>query len=190
MALDERHRLHRQSEPAEPELILLPVTCASGEELKLLAHDLSLSGIKTTIAQTQNIDPAAYAPSRGQYRGDMLLDQARRTISGRVLAVTDADLYVPDLNFIFGMADLPGRAAVVSLHRLRLGAGTALLRERLLKEALHEIGHTFGLAHCFDKQCVMSFSNSLSDADRKTRRFCSACQEKLTIRVAGAARGI
>jgi hypothetical protein len=100
--------LPRQSEPAKPELILLPVTCASGEELKLLAHDLSLSGIKTTIAQNQNIDPAAYTASRGQYRGDMLLDQARQTVGGRVLVVTDADLYVPDPNFIFGMADPSG----------------------------------------------------------------------------------
>jgi archaemetzincin len=190
MTLAETYRLRSRSDPAEPRLVLLPVSCASGEELESLAHDLSRSGIKTTTAPNQNLDPTACTPSRGQYRADMLLDQAHRTVGGRVLAVTDADLYVQDLNFVFGMADLPGRAAVVSLHRLRLGADAALLRERLLKEALHEIGHTFGLPHCSDMRCVMSFSNSLSDADRKSRRFCPSCQKKLTIGVATAARGI
>lgn len=167
-------------------LALLPVGCASGQELVFLAHDLARSGVVTTIAPSQSLDPGAYTPSRGQYRADMLLEQARRAIDGRVLAVTDADLYVSDLNFVFGVAELPGRAAVVSLHRLRSGANARLLRERLLKEALHEIGHTFGLRHCFDTRCVMSFSNSLSDADRKSERFCPSCREKLTNRVGSA----
>jgi archaemetzincin len=188
MTLSETSGLPFHFDPADPGLVLLPVGCASREELEFLARELSTSGIKTRIAPSQKLDSAAYTPSRGQYRAAMLLDQARRAVGGRVLAVTDADLYIPDLNFVFGVADLPGRAAVVSLHRLRVGAGAALLRERLLKEALHEIGHTFGLPHCFDTQCVMSFSNSLSNADRKSRRFCPSCREKLTNRIANAVR--
>jgi archaemetzincin len=188
MTLDEDHRLARRTEQGEARLALLPIGYPSADGLGFLAHDLSLSGIKTTLAQNQDIESAAYTPSRGQYRADVLLDQARRAVSGRVLAVTDADLYVPDLNFVFGMADHSHRAAV-SMHRLRLGAGAALLRARLFKEALHEIGHTFGLAHCFDTRCVMSFSNSLSEVDRKSRQFCRTCREKLAVRMANAARG-
>jgi archaemetzincin len=81
---------------------------------------------------------------------------------------------------VFGSAG--GRAAVVSIRRLRSGADAALLEQRLLKEAWHELGHTFGLGHCEDPHCVMSFSNSLADTDRKSSQFCNACQAKLNRR--------
>ena len=184
----ERYCFNSRAGSAELALTLLPLSCGSEDALKFLARDLSLSGIEAVLAPSQNVDPAAFTPSRGQYRADILLNQARRTVGGRVLAVTDADLYVPGLNFVFGMANHPGGAAVVSLNRLRLAASARLLRERLLKEALHELGHTFGIGHCFDTQCVMSFSTSLSDVDCKTERFCPACGEKLTDQ--GPKRGV
>jgi archaemetzincin len=182
VADEQRYRLGRR-ESTEARLTLLPVACSAEEELKALAEDLAPAGIDTALAQCHDIDPAAYTKSRLQYRAEALLEQACQAVAGRVLVITDADLYAPGLNFVFGMADRPGRAAVVSLHRLRLEADAALLRERLLKEALHEIGHMFGLAHCFDPHCVMSFSDSLSDADHKSHRFCRACQAKFTTRL-------
>jgi Peptidase family M54 len=79
----------------------------------------------------------------------------------RVLAVN-----AHELNFVFGIAQSRGRAAVISLCRLGLGADPPLRRERVLKEAVHELGHTLGLNHCPDAKCVMHFSNSLADTDR------------------------
>jgi predicted Zn-dependent protease len=96
----------------------------------------------------------------------------------KVLAVTEADLYADDLNFVFGIAQSGGRAAVISLCRLGLGADPPLRRDRALKEAVHELGHALGLVHCPDPKCVMHFSNSLADTDRKGSALCPVCQRR------------
>ncbi len=102
----------------------------------------------------------------------------------RVLGLTDVDCYVPGLNFIFGQAASGGRQAFVALPRLRqsfyrLPENLALFRQRALKEAVHELGHTWGLSHCPDPRCVMHFSNSLHDTDVKGPGFCSQCRDRL-----------
>ncbi len=94
------------------------------------------------------------------------------------------DLYIPVLTFVFGEAQLSDGGAVVSTHRLRqefygLPADLELLRERLLKEALHELGHTYGLRHCPDYLCVMSSSNGVERIDLKRAEFCPACAPAL-----------
>lgn len=117
---------------------------------------------------------------RGQYSAERILQRLEVRATGRTLGVVDRDLYVPDLNFVFGLADTIGRRAVVALPRLRqrfygLADDEALFHERAAKEAVHELGHTYGLGHCRNRRCVMAFSNSLGDTDRKERRFCATC---------------
>ncbi|MFW6149903.1 MAG: archaemetzincin family Zn-dependent metalloprotease [Chloroflexota bacterium] len=139
------------------------------------------------ITQDLSIPPTAYNSSRRQYLASTVLRAVRSmpaTEYDRVVCLTDVDLYVPGLNFVFGQADLGGHAAVVSLHRLRqeyydLQADTALFLERAVKEVVHELGHTFGLPHCPDLRCVMHFSNSLADTDRKEAHFCDRCRPRL-----------
>ena len=102
----------------------------------------------------------------------------------KILGVTDVDLFIPVLTFVFGEAQLGGPAAVVSLARLcrtydDRPALDALIEGRLLKECLHELGHTFGLAHCADGACVMSRSNTVLDVDRKRAAFCRDCRLRL-----------
>jgi archaemetzincin len=94
------------------------------------------------------------------------------------------DLFIPVLTFVFGEAQVNGSAAVVSTARLRLTyderpAPRALVEARLLKECLHELGHTFGLVHCTDGMCVMARSNSILDVDRKRAAFCRDCRALL-----------
>lgn len=112
----------------------------------------------------------------------------------RILGVTAVDLYIPILTFVFGEAQLRGSCAVVSFHRLRqefygLPANSTVLGERLLKEAVHELGHTLPLAHCEDYQCVMSPSHGVERTDLKTSQFCTSCWVTVTSRSAGVARG-
>lgn len=183
-SVDDRRNRGDDGRPfANAELLLLPLAFGDARGLAELARNLSNTGLDVTVAPNQNIDPGCYVAARDQYRADKLVAEAQRAATGHVLAVTEVDLYAPGLNFVFGMA--PGRAAVVSVHRLRPGADEPLLQQRLFKEAVHEVGHSFGLGHCIDRHCVMSFSNSLAEADRKSSDFCHACRKRLHARGLG-----
>jgi archaemetzincin len=117
---------------------------------------------------------SAYVAARGQYRAEPLLALVSGHGARHVLALTHRDLYAGDLNFVFGIAS-PRGACVVSTARLAAGADEALFRARLVKEAVHELGHTLGLEHCADRGCVMHFSNRLADTDRKGDAYCGRC---------------
>ena len=98
------------------------------------------------------------------------------------LGIVDHDLYVPELNFVFGEASR--KVAVISLTRLRqtfyhLPEDQNLFHQRALTEAVHELGHTYELGHCKNPRCVMFFSNSLMDTDRKGSEFCQKCKSHL-----------
>ena len=131
----------------------------------------------------QRLDYApAFDPGRGQYYSTEILRRLQPLAANgmRVLGVTGLDLFVPVLTFVFGEAQLEGRCALVSSHRLReefygMPARAELLAERLLKEAVHELGHTFGLRHCFDWQCVMASSHAVEFLDVKEAEFCPRC---------------
>ncbi|MBC7262984.1 MAG: archaemetzincin family Zn-dependent metalloprotease [Chloroflexi bacterium] len=132
----------------------------------------------------------AFDHRRGQYRVEPILDRLRALPleSARVLGVVNVDLYTPGLNFIFGQATMGGRDALIALPRLRptfygLPDDPVLYHERVVKEAVHELGHTFGLPHCPDVLCVMHFSNTLSDTDTKGKEFCVHCRRRLIGRI-------
>jgi archaemetzincin len=91
-----------------------------------------------------------------------------------VLGITEKDLYVENLNFIFGLAY--SNLSVISLNRL-VSEDRGLFYKRAVKESVHELGHLGGLAHCTDASCVMHFSNCLRDTDTKNETFCGKCQK-------------
>ena len=129
----------------------------------------------------------AYDKRRKQYLAPLLLSTLRsfkRKPGARCLGIVDVDLCSPGLNFVFGEADISSGVAIVSLYRLRqehygLPKDEGLFQERAIKEAVHELGHTYYLSHCQDIKCVMHFSNSLADTDIKGASFCQKCQQKL-----------
>lgn len=164
---------------------LVPLGEVAGDCLAWLAQDLSAAlGWPVELRAALPLPRSAWNARRRQYVSTPLLDALPRGGGGRVLGVTEADLYVPGLNFVFGEAELGGQAAVISLARLREQFWgrpdcPALLRRRALTEAVHELGHTLGLGHCEDAGCVMHFSNTLADTDRKGPEFCPRCRKQV-----------
>jgi len=128
-----------------------------------------------------------YDPVRNQYNSTWILSRLLEIVPEedcKVLGVTSVDLYVPVLTFVFGEAQLKGKAAVVSSYRLRdelygLPPNPQRLRERLEKEAVHELGHTFGIVHCRNPLCVMHSYTYAEEIDFKSKDFCGACSTLL-----------
>ncbi len=136
------------------------------------------------------IPEGAYDPKRGQYQSVELLKMLARLApnnGSRILGITDVDLSIPMLSFLFGQAQFDGPVAVVSLCRLHqafygMPEQESLLRERTVKEVLHELGHTFGLVHCSDSTCAMSLSTHIELVDAKGERYCTRCGLQLVQR--------
>lgn len=158
---------------------LLPVGSVRQDALEALREDLQRGGLRVDLLPPAALPPRALNRRRGQHRAPALLEVARAQEGEFVLAVTAVDLYAKPLNFVFGQAEVGGRVAVISLHRLE-ATDPALARQRALKEALHELGHTRGLSHCAEATCVMHFSNTLADTDRKGAALCGDCAARLT----------
>lgn len=165
-------------------LSIVPLGNVSKEILAFLRSELAERfDTEVTIAPAVPIPDGAYNPERGQYHSTMILEWLRemKRDDERILGITDVDLYVSGLNFNFGEADVEGGVCHISLARLRqefygLPADERLFLERTLKEAVHEIGHTYGIGHCRDPRCVMHFSNSLADTDIKGPDLCPGCK--------------
>jgi len=135
-----------------------------------------------------NLPRNAFLHETNQWNAEKILNELKNYEfeSDKVLGVVDVDIVVRGLNFVFGLSEIGGRNSLISLYRLRppmsWPRSEALFEERVLKEATHELGHSFGLGHCNDKRCVMSFSNSVEEVDRKGDRFCSNCIKLLIIK--------
>lgn len=133
----------------------------------------------------------AFDPRRKQHATKVILSWLLEAGpgAGKVLGITDRDLFIPILTYVFGEAQLGGKAAVVSTARLLEDVdvvGPHLLIERLAKEAVHEVGHAFGLLHCDLPACVMSRSAGVRDVDEKDPDPCEACRARLDELAEGA----
>ncbi|MBE9520956.1 MAG: archaemetzincin family Zn-dependent metalloprotease [Proteobacteria bacterium] len=130
-----------------------------------------------------------YSSDRKQYHSTEILRQLLPFAKGNehhIIGIMDEDLYIPILTFVFGEAQLGGRCALMSGHRLHqefygLPQDESLYLHRCEKEAVHELGHTLGLKHCSNFECVMRYSNSVADIDIKRNVFCPSCSDVLGI---------
>jgi archaemetzincin len=167
-------------------ILLVPIPPVDRELIKTLISPLQkIFGVPVTAQAQNSVDPTpALDTVRNQYNSSILLAcilADRGGESGKVLGVTGLDLFVPVLTFVFGEAQLDGAAALVSTCRLDetfygLPSNQTLLRERLIKEAVHELGHTFGLIHCRNFECVMHSSTSVEEIDLKGMELCVECR--------------
>jgi archaemetzincin len=139
------------------------------------------------------LDPApAYHAERQQYHSSEILQRMQALVrpqDWRLLAVADVDLYIPILKYVFGEAQMAGPCALVSTYRLRqefygLDRDDALLNQRLLKESIHELGHTLDLRHCQDYRCVMASSHAVEWIDLRGSTLCDSCRCQVELKTA------
>jgi archaemetzincin len=171
--------------PAKPTIAVAVVGNASRATIEIIAPILGETfGARIVTAPSVALPLSSWNAWRQQYSANTILDalaSAKRPEWDRLIGIADVNLYVPDLNFVFGAADSRRGVAVFSLARLRAGADEALLSRRAATEAVHELGHTYGLSHCDKPTCVMWFSNTLSESDRKGTRFCPEHEKELAV---------
>ncbi len=168
---------------------IIPIPPVDTSLLPGLARHLSEAlPYETGIDSATPLNPApAFDFSRNQHNSTALIAALlQRPINPgeKILGITGVDLFVPVLTFVFGEAQLDGPIAVLSTHRLNellygMPANEPLLAERLLKEAIHELGHCYGLVHCHTDDCVMRSSTSVEEIDIKSSHFCAECKGKI-----------
>ena len=169
----------------------LNLVCFHFQECHLLPQiTSSLAEILAIPINLGNADPDLeqyHQAERGQYdAGGIISEFEKNNPNIRSVLITSVDLYIPIFTFVFGLAKLNGNAAIVSAHRLGnqfygLPPDETILKERLIKEVIHELGHLLNLRHCSNYQCVMASSNTADDLDIKTNRYCSSCLQKISL---------
>lgn len=168
-------------------LHVLPVGNCDGQPLQELGAALGDLLRVSWRVLPRGLDPEfAFHPERQQYHSSEILAAMQPLTSDcwRVLGVAAVDLYIPILTFVFGEAQVGGPCALVSSYRLReefygLPPDSGMLRARLFKESVHEIGHTLELTHCHDYRCAMAASHAVEWIDIKEAWLCTQCERKV-----------
>jgi archaemetzincin len=178
-----RAEVKTQPMPTKATLVIL------GTISKEMIHDV-VEGIRNTygfgvkMAPMQQQPQYAFNKDRKQYYSTAILRrlaQLQPDSEDPVFGLTDADLFVPDADFVFGEADRSGMSAVVSIARLQEGfngrpADAAKVRKRVQTEVTHELGHLLGLSHCDDSKCIMFLGETVRDVDKKGPGLCASCK--------------
>jgi len=140
-------------------------------------------GFRTEIISLLNDADFALDPVRNQYHSTVILKRLSELApvqAIKVLAIARVDLFIPILTHVYGEAQLDGRACIISTRRLNEGLSPVSTHEtfnsRVVKEAIHELGHTFNLRHCRDHSCAMHYCRTIGDVDRKSDQFCRYCK--------------
>ena len=157
-------------------------------------HQPILDSLKKSVAAftnsnvsivKQKIDfQSCYDDNRAQYDAVKIIQQFEKPSAPFTIVLTSVDLFIPIFTFVFGLAKLNGKVGIVSSHRLEnrfygLPKNPARLKERILKEIIHEMGHLKGLRHCPQFKCVMASSTAADELDIKDHFFCDLCLSKM-----------
>ncbi len=164
-------------------ILISPVEALNADLLEAIAAEIErVFGFSTQTAPILQDISFALDPRRHQYHSTAILSRlaaARPPDILRILAVTQVDLFIPILTHVYGEALLGGAACIVSTFRLNENPpGRSITRKgvnRIVKEAVHEMGHTFNLRHCPDHACIMHYCRNEDDVDRKSDQLCRYC---------------
>jgi archaemetzincin len=165
-------------------ILIAPVGELSSALIETLSREIKrIFGFATEIGALLQDLSFALDTNRNQYHSTLILGQLAAHMppnAKRVLGIAQVDLFIPILTHVYGEAQLGGKACIVSTFRLNEGhSGMAIQKkyvDRIVKEAIHELGHTFKLRHCPDHTCIMHYCRNEQDVDRKSDQLCRYCK--------------
>lgn len=167
----------------KPEILLVSTPDVDHFVLEFLTRELErIFGLKVREEGGFELMARDFNQMRQQFNATkVLLHLPKPPGNFYLLGITGDDLFAYNLNFVFGVASILSRQAIISLYRLRVPVQGKTVQEdqflrRILTEAVHELGHLMGLSHCPNAFCVMHFSNTLADTDIKGPNFCESCR--------------
>jgi len=165
---------------------LVPLDAVDPEILRHLSTAIAKAlTLPVRILPAKPLPLNTFHVTRNQYYSTQLLEYLLNCAGHgehfRILGITAVDLYIPIFTFVFGEAQLDGKAAIISTFRPRgeasgIRAPHSIFLKRLLKLSLHELGHTFSLPHCRQEGCLMGFAANLEQLDKKDLEFCNYCR--------------
>ncbi|MFC1813650.1 archaemetzincin family Zn-dependent metalloprotease [Thermodesulfobacteriota bacterium] len=186
-SLDPSHKTGTSFNPHTRRIIISPIGDFAPEIYKPVIQKVDqIFGFEVEEKPLLEDVKFALDKERNQYHSTAILEKLSGSAPShaiKVLAITRVDLFIPILTYVYGEAQLGGKACIISTHRLDerssfIGKDPPLY-ERAAKEAIHELGHTFKLRHCRDQACIMHYCRSVADVDRKTDQFCRYCKTLL-----------
>lgn len=167
-------------------LDLIPLGNIDPLVLDIVAANIqAVLGLTTDIVMPRAKPSYAYLPSRRQFDAVAILKALASESDGArfKLAITPFDLCIPILTYVYGESQLGGRSAVISTNRLIAHHSHEQTYNRIAKISVHEVGHIFGLEHCWEASCLMRFSKQLDQLDQLPMHFCSACEYEMARRL-------
>ena len=171
------------TDQSHKKILISPIDITDLSLLEQLGENIAdIFGYNVNICGLMDDMEFAYSPERHQYNSTLIINKLSETAPAdylKVIAICKKDLFIPILTYVFGEAQLNGRSCIVSLYRLKDTRAfinpEGVFAERVTKEAVHELGHTFSLRHCSDNSCVMHYCHSLNDVDNKKVSMCRYC---------------
>ena len=185
------------SATAEHIIVIAPVGDLQTTLLDRIGRDITrVFDFRTRIEPVLQDVSFAYDANRDQYHSTLILDELASAMppdSLKILAVVQVDLFIPILTHVYGEAQLGGKSSVISILRLAEGISAMgigdTFGDRVAKEAIHELGHTFNLRHCKDANCIMHYCRNEHDVDGKSDQLCRYCRVMLEDEMKRLARG-
>lgn len=177
------HRVTRNADTLRENIIISPIGDFDSNLISLVGQEVHrIFGYRTqTEPLIQHVD-FAFDSTRNQHCSTPILEKLADMAPPRaikILGITRVDLFIPILTHVYGEAQLGGKACIISTHRLNEGLGMGVWKpfcRRVVKEAIHELGHTFNLRHCQGHTCCMHYCRSIKDVDRKSGQLCRYCK--------------
>ena len=177
------HPVSPKDDTLRKHIVISPIGDLDSDLIQWVGREIHrIFDYRTRIAPLIHHVDFALDSSRNQHCSTLIIEKLAHLAPPKaikILGITRVDLFIPILTHVYGEAQLGGKACIISTHRLNEGLAMGVWEpfdRRVIKEAIHELGHTFNLRHCQNSACCMHYCRSIKDVDRKLGQLCRYCK--------------